>query len=154
MEKVINYLTGFFGGLMSVMMAVIPVTILWYVLTGGDVWGMDVITNLTALVNNFGSGGFTGLIVLILLAGFFVKEQYMYTYNIELLRVVDGDTIDAKIDLGFDVSIKKRVRFLGVDTPESRTRDLEEKARGLAAKERVKDLLEGANTIQLNSHGV
>ena len=53
----------------------------------------------------------------------------MYTYNIELLRVVDGDTIDAKIDLGFDVSVKKRVRFLGVDTPESRTIDLEEKAK-------------------------
>ena len=51
MEKVINYLTGFFGGLMSVMMAILPVTILWYVLTGGDVWGMDVITNLTGLVN-------------------------------------------------------------------------------------------------------
>ena len=74
MEKVINYLTGFFGGLMSVMMAVIPVTILWYVLTGGDVWGMDVITNLTALVNNFGAGGFTGLVVLVLLASFFVKK--------------------------------------------------------------------------------
>ena len=74
MEKVINYLTGFFGGLLSVMMAVIPVTILWYVLTGGDVWGMDVITNLTTLVNNFGAGGFTGLVVLILLAGFFVKK--------------------------------------------------------------------------------
>ena len=74
MEKVINYLTGFFGGLMSVMMAIIPVTILWDVLTGGDVWGMDVITNLTSLVNNFGTGGFTGLVVLILLAGFFVKE--------------------------------------------------------------------------------
>ena len=74
MEKVINYLTGFFGGLMSVMMAVSPVTILWYVLTGGDVWGMDVITNLTTLVNNFGAGGFTGLVVLILLAGFFVKK--------------------------------------------------------------------------------
>lgn len=78
----------------------------------------------------------------------------MYTYNIELLRVVDGDTIDAKIDLGFDVSVKKRVRFLGINTPESRTRDLEEKARGLAAKDRVKQLLEGANTIELNSHGV
>ena len=78
----------------------------------------------------------------------------MYTYNIELLRVVDGDTIDAKIDLGFDVSIKKRVRFLGIDTPESRTRDLEEKAKGLAAKERVKQLLEGTDTIQLVSHGV
>ena len=78
----------------------------------------------------------------------------MYTYNIELLRVVDGDTIDAKIDLGFDVSVKKRVRFLGVDTPESRTRDLEEKARGLAAKDRVRQLLEGSDTIQLISHGV
>ena len=74
MEKVINYLTGFFGGLMAVMMSIIPVTILWYVLTGGDVWGMDVITNLTALINNFGTGGFTGLIVLILVAGLFVKK--------------------------------------------------------------------------------
>ena len=74
MEKVINYLTGFFGGLAAVMMAILPVTILWYVLTGGDVWGMDVITNLTTLVNNFGAGGFTGLVVLILLAGFFVKK--------------------------------------------------------------------------------
>ena len=75
MEKVTNYLTGFFGGLMSVIMAILPVTILWYVLTGGDVWGMDVITNLTTLVNNFGAGGFTGLVVLILLAGFFVNEK-------------------------------------------------------------------------------
>ena len=74
MEKVINYLTGFFGGLMAVMMAIFPVTILWYVLTGGDVWGMDVITNLTALINNFGTGGFTGLVVLLLVAGLFVKE--------------------------------------------------------------------------------
>ena len=74
MEKVIGYLTGFFGGLMSVMMAILPVTILWYVLTGGDVWGMDVITNLTALVNMFGTGGFTGLVVLVMLATFFVKE--------------------------------------------------------------------------------
>ena len=74
MEKVINYLTGFFGGLASVMMAILPVTILWYVLTGGDVWGMDVITNLTALVTNFGTGGFSGLVVLVLLAGFFIKK--------------------------------------------------------------------------------
>ena len=74
MEKVTNYLTGFFGGLMAVMMSILPVTILWYVLTGGDVWGMDVITNLTALINNFGTGGFTGLIVLMLVAGLFVKE--------------------------------------------------------------------------------
>ena len=74
MEKVINYLTGFFGGLMAVMMAIVPVTILWYMLTGGDVWGMDVITNLTSLINNFGTGGFTGLVVLILLSTFFVKK--------------------------------------------------------------------------------
>jgi len=69
-----NYISGFFGGLMSVMMAILPVTILWYVLTGGDVFGMDIITNLTALVNNFGTGGFTGLVVLILVATFFVKK--------------------------------------------------------------------------------
>ena len=74
MEKAMNYITGFFGGLMSVMMAVLPVTILWFVLSGGDVFGMDVITNLTTLVNSFGTGGFTGLVVMVLIAGFFVKE--------------------------------------------------------------------------------
>ena len=78
----------------------------------------------------------------------------MYTYNIELLKIIDGDTIDAKIDLGFDVTIKKRVRFSGVNTPECRTKDLEEKAKGLAAKDRVRQLLEGSKTIQLTSHGV
>ena len=78
----------------------------------------------------------------------------MYTYNIKLDRVIDGDTIDAHIDLGFDISVKKRIRFKGINTPESRTRDLEEKARGLAAKDRLKAILEGANTIQLVSHGV
>ena len=69
-----NYISGFFGGLMGIMMAILPVTILWYVLTGGDVFGMDVISNLTALVNSFGTGGFTGLVVLVLLASFFVKK--------------------------------------------------------------------------------
>ena len=78
----------------------------------------------------------------------------MYTYNIKLDKVIDGDTIDAIIDLGFNVSIKKRVRFSGVNTPECRTKDLEEKARGLAAKDRVKQLLEGSKTIQLTSYGV
>jgi micrococcal nuclease len=78
----------------------------------------------------------------------------MYTYEIKLDRVIDGDTIDAYIDLGFDVSVKKRIRFMGINTPESRTRDLEEKARGLAAKDRLKNLLEGTKTIQLKSHGV
>ena len=74
MEKAMNYITGFFGGLMAVMTAMLPVTILWYVLTGGDVFGMDIIANLTSLVNQFGSGGFTGLVVLVLVATFFVKE--------------------------------------------------------------------------------
>ena len=78
----------------------------------------------------------------------------MYTYKISPLKVVDGDTIDAEIDLGFDIKIKKRVRFMGINAPESRTKDLEEKARGLAAKDRLKNLLEGANMIQLKSHGV
>jgi len=74
MEKVTNYLTGFFGGLMAVMMSILPLTVLWYVLTGGDVWGMDIIANLTTLINNFAAGGFTGLIVLMLVVGLFVKK--------------------------------------------------------------------------------
>ena len=78
----------------------------------------------------------------------------MYTYKIKLDRVVDGDTIDAEIDLGFDIKVKKRVRFMGINAPESRTKDLEEKAKGLAAKDRVKQLLEGCENIQLKSHGV
>ena len=48
----------------------------------------------------------------------------MYTYKAKLDRVIDGDTIDVNIDLGFDIQIKKRVRFVGINTPESRTRDL------------------------------
>ena len=78
----------------------------------------------------------------------------MYNYKISPLIVVDGDTIDAEIDLGFDIKVKKRVRFMGINAPESRTRDLEEKAKGLAAKDRVKALLEGCNNIQLKSHGI
>tara|TARA_R110002012_G_scaffold226094_1_gene398196 strand:+ start:492 stop:716 length:225 start_codon:yes stop_codon:yes gene_type:complete len=74
MEKAMNYISGFFSGLMDVMMAILPVTILWFVLTGGDVFGMDVIANLTALVNAFGTGGFTGLVVMVLIAAFFVKK--------------------------------------------------------------------------------
>jgi len=74
MENVIKYVTGFFGGLMTIMMAVLPVSILWTVLTGGSVFGMDVIANLTALVNSLGQGGFVGLIVLVMVASFFVKK--------------------------------------------------------------------------------
>ena len=65
----------------------------------------------------------------------------MYEYKAKLERVVDGDTIDATIDLGFDVFVKKRIRFAGINAPESRTRDLKEKAFGLAAKDRVKAIL-------------
>ena len=65
----------------------------------------------------------------------------MYTYKAKLDRVVDGDTVDAHIDLGFDITIHKRIRLAGIDTPESRTRDLEEKARGLASKDKLIELL-------------
>jgi len=78
----------------------------------------------------------------------------MYQYKVKLDRVIDGDTIDCMIDLGFDVSTKKRIRFLGINTPESRTRDLEEKKRGLEAKARLKEILENANEIHLDSHGL
>ena len=74
MEKVMNYLTGFFGGLVAIMMAILPVTILWTVLTGGSVFGMDVIANLGDLVNAFGQGGFTGLVVLLVVMSFFIKK--------------------------------------------------------------------------------
>jgi len=74
MEKVFSLVNGFLGGLGSLFMAFIPVTILWYVLTGGTVFGMDAIANLTSLVNGFGNGGFVGLIVLVLVASFFTKK--------------------------------------------------------------------------------
>ena len=75
----------------------------------------------------------------------------MYEYEARLLRVVDGDTIDVHIDLGFDVSIKQRVRFAGINAPESRTRDLKEKALGLAAKDRVKAILAENPSFTLES---
>ena len=66
----------------------------------------------------------------------------MYEYKCKVLRVVDGDTVDVDIDLGFGVWIhRERVRVMGIDTPESRTRDKVEKAFGLAAKSHVKDML-------------
>ena len=65
----------------------------------------------------------------------------MYEYNALVDRVVDGDTIDVTIDLGFKVWKKMRVRMEGINTPESRTRDLKEKKRGLAAKDRLIEIL-------------
>ena len=75
MEKVFSTVKGFLGGLGALFMAFIPVTILWYVLTGGTVFGMDAIANLTSLVKGFGEGGFVGLIVLILVTSFFTDKK-------------------------------------------------------------------------------
>jgi micrococcal nuclease len=78
----------------------------------------------------------------------------MYKYTAKVKRIVDGDTIDAYIDLGFNVHVDKRIRFMGIDTPESRTRDLTEKRYGLGAKYRLTEMLESnGNVFTLQSHG-
>ena len=74
------------------------------------------------------------------------KDPYIYRIK-SVTKVVDGDTIDADIDLGFDISLTKRIRFAGIDTPESRTTNLKEKAMGLESKEWLKKALEGAKDI-------
>ena len=79
----------------------------------------------------------------------------MYIYNAKCIKVVDGDTIDAQIDLGFDTHKVIRIRLVGINAPESRTRDLEEKTRGLAAKQFVIDILKKHhNNFILHSLGV
>ena len=81
-----------------------------------------------------------------------------YIYRGKLERVVDGDTIDALIDVGFDIWVKKRIRYKGIDTWESRTRNLAEKAKGLEAKARNKELLievsDKSGYFRLKSYGV
>ena len=68
----------------------------------------------------------------------------MYEYKATVVKIVDGDTVDVDIDLGFGIIMTdERVRIMGIDTPESRTRDKVEKVFGLASKERVKELLSG-----------
>ena len=83
-------------------------------------------------------------------------EKYIYKAKLE--RVIDGDTVDALIDLGLDTWVKKRIRYKGIDTWESRTKDLDEKKLGLAAKDRNKELLESVSSkpgyFRLKSHGV
>lgn len=70
------------------------------------------------------------------------RERKMYNYRCVIVRVIDGDTVDVDIDLGFSVWLRnQRVRLQGIDTPESRTKDLAEKAHGLAAKSRLTELL-------------
>ena len=83
-------------------------------------------------------------------------EKYIYRGKLD--RVVDGDTIDALIDVGFDIWLKKRIRFMGIDAWESRTRNLEEKAKGLEAKARLIELLDKVSNkpgyFRIKSHGL
>ena len=78
----------------------------------------------------------------------------MYEYEMKVIKIIDGDTIDAQVDLGFKVHHNVRIRLFGINTPEVRTRDAEEKVRGKAATERVRELLSGADRLILKSHGV
>ena len=81
-----------------------------------------------------------------------MTERDPYVYRVkQVLKVVDGDTIDADVDLGFDISLTKRVRLAGIDTPESRTTDKREKALGLESKEWLKKKLEGAKNIVIRT---
>ena len=78
----------------------------------------------------------------------------MWEYNIRVTRVVDGDTIDAQVDLGFFTHKNIRIRVNGIDTPEVRTRDADEKKRGFAAKERMEDLLKHSKQNSIVSLGL
>jgi micrococcal nuclease len=76
----------------------------------------------------------------------------MYQYKAKLIKVVDGDTVDALIDCGFSTFKKERIRLHGINAPESRTRDKKEKKRGLAAKARLKELIkEGKNEFMVET---
>jgi micrococcal nuclease len=80
----------------------------------------------------------------------------MYEYRCKVVKIVDGDTVDVDIDLGFGIVLKdERVRIMGIDTPESRTRDLVEKKFGLASKAKLKELLKGQPVLktQINKDG-
>lgn len=82
----------------------------------------------------------------------------MYEYRCKVTRVIDGDTVDVDIDLGFDIILRdERVRIMGIDTPESRTRDKVEKKFGLASKARLKELIGGKSgpilKTQINKKG-
>ena len=74
MDSVFKMVNGFFSGMLSVFMSLIPLAILWYVLTGTSVLGMDVVANMTSLLTTLGNGGFIGLVVLVILASFFTKK--------------------------------------------------------------------------------
>ena len=72
MEKVMNYFTGFFGGLITIMIHIVPVTILWTLLTGDLVFGMDIIANFIEMVTALGNAGFVGLVALLFVMYFFI----------------------------------------------------------------------------------
>tara|TARA_R100000664_G_scaffold9860_1_gene16411 strand:+ start:9412 stop:9753 length:342 start_codon:yes stop_codon:yes gene_type:complete len=69
----------------------------------------------------------------------------MYEYKATVHRIIDGDTVDVTIDLGFEMTTKQRIRLYGINTPETRTRDLEEKKRGKASKARLLELINSGN---------
>lgn len=76
----------------------------------------------------------------------------MYEYNAKVLNIVDGDTVDLEIDVGFSISIKQRARLLGIDAPESKTKNLEEKALGLKAKKALQDLTKDNSSVIIKTH--
>ena len=79
----------------------------------------------------------------------------MFEYKLKVTRVVDGDTVDGLIDLGFNTFVKKRIRLYGINAPETRTRDAEEKKKGIECKKRLSDIIEDKeNEVILKSHGV
>lgn len=77
----------------------------------------------------------------------FLLDNMDYIYKIKVTRVVDGDTIDADIDLGFNMTLSKRIRLHGINTPETRTRDKQEKQRGLAAKQRLQQIIDAQQGV-------
>jgi hypothetical protein len=75
MEKVMKYFTGFFGGLVSILMAIVPVTILWTLLTGTTLFGLDIISNFMDMVTMLGNNGFVGLLALLFVMYFFLCDK-------------------------------------------------------------------------------
>ena len=84
-----------------------------------------------------------------------MEKIKLFTYKAQLIKVIDGDTLDVLIDLGFNISVKKRIRLFGIDTPEIRTKDLIEKEKGLIVKNRLIEILSKSNNeFFITSHGL
>ena len=77
--------------------------------------------------------------------------DFSYRIN-KVTKIVDGDTIDVLLDMGFDIKYQSRVRLFGIDTPESRTRNREEKVRGLLSKAYLKDAIKKAKKLTIKTH--